>query len=162
VKDAVGSKPRTIPVGPQLNHCAADVPRSSHRLSEESERPIGSRRSDHRLAMTRRVPLPCVGKALSLAEGAVLAQSARIGVRLLALLPPIIVHHVELPSMTPFNSIARQGVQTSSFGPSGGRSRLIDRPPLSPFRISIVVAEKNKSIVQAKEGFDLTFAKHHL
>jgi hypothetical protein len=40
-------------VGPQLNHCAADVPRLSHRPSEDSERPMGSRRSAYRRATER-------------------------------------------------------------------------------------------------------------
>src|ERR1035437_733590 len=44
---------RTIPVGPQLNHCAADVPRLSHRLSQDSERPMGSRRSGRRRSAER-------------------------------------------------------------------------------------------------------------
>ena len=42
--------PRTIPVGPQQNHCAADVPHLSHTPREKSERPIGSRRSGRRSA----------------------------------------------------------------------------------------------------------------
>jgi len=45
VKDASDSVPRTIPVGPQLNRCAADVPRLSRRLGWDSERPMGSRGS---------------------------------------------------------------------------------------------------------------------
>lgn len=45
MKDAGDSVPRTIPVGRQLIHCAAHVPRLNHGPSEDSERPIGSRRS---------------------------------------------------------------------------------------------------------------------
>jgi len=73
VKDASDSVPRTIPVGPQLNHCAADVPRLSHRLSEDSERPVGSRRSARRWVMM------CSRPAALLRQSSLACGKGRLG-----------------------------------------------------------------------------------
>jgi hypothetical protein len=90
VKDAGDAVPRTIPVGPQLNHCAADVPRLSHRPSEDTERPIGSIGTDDRPDMARRGPAAeakLYGQELSRFGPSKLVDCDARVVKLAALLP---------------------------------------------------------------------------